>query len=573
LKLDPRILNAAHDQRAGLMITMILGALQGICIVLQALLLSQIVDAVFLHTASLSTQSTPLLILIMLSFLRFVLRLLQKVTGQRNASIVKGRLRGRLLQQLFALGPSFLANQQKGELSNTLTEGVEALEAYIRDYVPQLALAALIPITILVFVFANDLTSGIVLLLTAPLIPLFMVLIGDRAEHLTQRQWFSMSRMSALFLETLQGLPTIKLLGQAHNHTLRLASLSEQYRKTTLEVMRVAFLSALVLEWLATLGTAVIAVEIGLRLLAGRLSFQPAFFILLLAPEFYLPLRRLGLHFHAGMSGIGAADRIFGLLDEKHQLITSAHHGLNRCSCLTVQHLTFTYPDRARPALDDISLNLEVGKLTTIIGPSGSGKSTLGACLLGFLLPESGIVSCDHQVIEQQKTIRHLIAWVPQTPRLFHGSIEANLRVANQRASYDQLQTAAQSAQILDFILSLPQGFKTLIGEQGFRLSAGQVQRLALARALLKPAPILILDEATAHLDSITEKAIFDHLVTRRQNQALLVLTHRLGITTIADEILLVVAGKVLERGSHQELLGHNGYYRSWINSVGRFVT
>jgi ATP-binding cassette subfamily C protein CydD len=379
--------------------------------------------------------------------------------------------------------------------------------------------------------------------------------------------------MSALFLETLQGLPTIKLLGQTHNQTLRLASLSEQYRKATLEVMRVAFLSALVLEWLATLGTAVIAVEIGLRLLAGRLSFQPAFFILLLAPEFYLPLRRLGLHFHAGMSGIGAADRLFGLLDEKHPLITSAHHEHNRCTCVEVRHLTFTYPDRVRPALEDISLSLEVGKLTTLLGPSGSGKSTLAACLLGFLSPESGVVSCDHQVIEQQKTLRHLIAWVPQMPRLFHGTIEANLRVANQSASFDQLKGVAQSAQILDFILSLPQGFNTLIGEQGFRLSAGQVQRLALARALLKPAPILILDEATAHLDSITEKAIFDHLKVRRQNQALLVLTHRLGITALADEILLLVDGKMLERGSHQELLGRNGIYRSWINSLGGSTT
>jgi ATP-binding cassette subfamily C protein CydD len=570
LNLDQRIFKAARDQRASLLVAIVLGSLQGVCVVLQALLLSEIVNAVFLQGTSLSDQNARLIALTLLTSVRFILRLLQRVAGQRTATVFKHHLRERLIQELFVRGPSFLTSERKGEISNTLTEGVEALEAYLRDYIPQLALAALIPITILIFVFTNDPTSGIVLLLTAPLIPLFMVLIGDRAEDLTRHQWFSLSRMSALFLETLQGLPTIKLLGQTHTHSLRLASLSERYRKATLEVLRVAFLSALVLEWLATLSTAVIAVEIGLRLLAGRLSFQPAFFILLLAPEFYLPLRRLGLHFHAGMSGIGAAQRIFSILNEESGRSKPASLLPPSCSRLDIQHLTFTYPDRTRPVLQDISIRLEVGRLTTLIGPSGSGKSTLAACLLGFLTPTSGVVSCDHRVVEQPENLRHLIAWVPQTPRLFHGTINHNLRLANQNASADQLHEATRTAQVLDFILSLPQGFNTLLGEQGFRLSAGQAQRIALARALLKSAPILLLDEATSHLDSITEKTIFDHLISRRQEQAVLILTHRLGIAPLADETLMLVDGRVLERGTHQELLKHNGPYHNWIDSAGR---
>jgi ATP-binding cassette subfamily C protein CydD len=400
-----------------------------------------------------------------------------------------------------------------------------------------------------------------------------MVLIGDTADRMTKRQWLTLSRMSALFLETLRGLTTIILFGQAQQHTRRLAALSERYRRVTLEVLRVAFLSALVLEWLATISTAVIAVEIGLRLLSGRLDFQPAFFILLLAPEFYLPLRRLGIHFHAGMSGVAAAERIFTILAMSAPQDQVDETPMPPCGHIELDKVTYTYPDRLEPAIGDVSLHLSKGKLTALVGPSGSGKSTVANCLLGFLAPQSGKIICNGKPLKaiDAHTLRDQIAWVPQSPTLFYGTVEQNLRVACPGATTTQLKQAAASAEALEFIQALPEGFKTPIGGDGFRLSAGQIQRLSLARALLKDASILLLDEVTAHLDPLTETAILDQLLALRQDYTILILTHRLALAPAADEIVLLVNGRVIEHGSHQQLRNYGGAYQKLLESVVEF--
>jgi ATP-binding cassette subfamily C protein CydD len=573
LKLDRRILAAARDERLGFLSTIFLGSLQGVCIVLQANLLSMIVNDVFLENASLSQQRSRLFGLIAFSVLRFLLSISRQTNAQRSASKVKQALRRRLLKHLFLLGPSFITGERKGELANTLTEGIEALETYLRDYLPQLALSALIPGTILVFVLCNDVTSAIVLLVTAPLIPFFMVLIGDTADRMTRRQWLTLSRMSALFLETLRGLTTIKLFGQAQQHTRHLVALSERYRRVTLEVLRVAFLSALVMEWLATISTAVIAVEIGLRLLSGRLTFQPAFFILLLAPEFYLPLRRLGIHFHAGMSGVASAERIFTILAMPAPQKRMENPATPPCWHIELEKLTCTYPERHQPAIHDVSFHFSKGKLTALVGPSGSGKSTVAHCLLGFLTPQSGKIICNGTPIQttEAHALRDQIAWVPQAPTLLNGTVEQNLRVACPDASMAQLTQAAATAEALGFIEALPEGLKTPIGSDGFRLSAGQIQRLALARALLKDASILLLDEVTAHLDTTTESIIFNRLLSLRQDYAILILTHRLALAPAADEIVLLINGEVAEHGSHHHLRKNSGAYQRLLESVGEF--
>jgi ATP-binding cassette subfamily C protein CydD len=573
VKLDRRILTAARDERLGFLFTILLGSLQGVCIVLQAGLLSLIVNDVFLEGASLSQQRSRLYGLIALSILRFILSVSRQTNAQRSASKVKQALRGRLLEHLFLLGPAFITGERKGELANTLTEGLEALETYLQDYLPQLALSALIPGTILIFVLYNDFTSAIVLLVTAPLIPFFMVLIGDTADRMTKRQWLTLSRMSALFLETLRGLTTIKLFGQAHQHTRRLAALSERYRRVTLEVLRVAFLSALVLEWLATISTAVIAVEIGLRLLSGRLDFQPAFFILLLAPEFYLPLRRLGIHFHAGMSGVAAAERVFTVLAMPTSQKQVGYSPMPPLGHIELDKLTYTYPDRLQPAIRDVSLHLSKGKVTALVGQSGSGKSTVANCMLGFLAPQSGKIICNGKPLQatETHTLRDQIAWVPQAPTLFYGTVEQNLRVACPAATMAQLTQAAAAAEALEFIRALPEGFNTPIGGDGFRLSAGQIQRLSLARALLKDASVLLLDEVTAHLDTLTEAAIIDRLLALRQDYTILILTHRLALAPAADEIVLLANGEVMERGPHHQLKTNGGAYQKLLEAVMEF--
>ncbi len=315
MHLDQRLLRLAGENRLALALTVGLGFLAGLFTIAQAGALSRIVNRVFMEHQSLQQVNHLLLVLLAVLLLRALLVWGSELAANRVAERVKNGLRGRLLQHILALGPAYTSGEQTGELTSALVERVDALEAYFSQYLPGLALAALVPLTILVVVFPLDLLSGVVFLLTAPLIPLFMVLIGNLAQSLTQRQWQTLSRLSAYFLDVLQGLTALKMLGRSQAQVEKIARLSDQFRQKTMDVLRVTFLSALVLEMVATLSTAVVAVEIGLRLLYGKLSFEQAFFVLLLAPEFYLPLRTLGARFHSGMSGVEASRRIFQILD------------------------------------------------------------------------------------------------------------------------------------------------------------------------------------------------------------------------------------------------------------------
>jgi ATP-binding cassette subfamily C protein CydD len=313
--IDPRLLQQAKSSRTALGLTIALGFVGGIFTVLQAWMLSRVIDGVFLGGADLRA-SVPLLGLLLLLFLLKAGSLWgSQIAAKQVALNIKTSLREKIYAHLQKLGPLYVRGERTGELVHTVTEGIEALDAYFSEYLPQLVLAALVPLTFLFFVFPLDRLSGLVLLLTAPLIPVFMVLIGDRADALTQRQWRTLSRMSAHFLDVLQGLTTLKLLGRSRAQIEVIRQVSERFRERTMGVLRVAFLSALVLELVATLSTAVVAVEIGLRLLYGRMAFEQALFVLLLAPEFYLPLRLLGTRFHAGINGVTAATRIFEVLD------------------------------------------------------------------------------------------------------------------------------------------------------------------------------------------------------------------------------------------------------------------
>ena len=307
---DARLLTFARKERLGLALTIAPGALGGALTVLQASALSRTVSGVFLDGLKLADVRPLLLALVALAVARAVALWAGEVAASRVAVRVKSDLRARLAAHLLALGPAYVRGERTGELANTAVEGIEALDAYFSQYLPQLSLAVIVPAAFLVCVFPLDPLSGLVLLLTAPLIPLFMILIGSLADGLTQRQWTALSRMSAHFLDVLQGLTTLKLFNRSREQIRVIAEISDRHRDATLSVLRVAFLSALVLEMVGTLSTAVVAVEIGLRLLYGRLAFEQAFFVLILAPEFYLPLRLLGTRFHAGIAGVTAARRV-----------------------------------------------------------------------------------------------------------------------------------------------------------------------------------------------------------------------------------------------------------------------
>lgn len=579
MNLDRRLVRSARAARAGLAATVGLGWLAGVVLVFQAWYLSLVVNDVFLGGASLEQVRPLFLVLLVLSLARAGLSWGSGVAANRVAGRVKTDLRGRLSAHLLALGPAYTHGERSGELTNTAVEGVEALDAYFSQYLPQLALAALVPLTILFFVLPRDLLSGLILLLTAPLIPLFMFLIGNVAEAMTRRQWKSLSRMSAHFLDVLQGLTTLKLLGRARDQIQTIDQVSDQFRQTTMGVLRVAFLSALVMEMVSTLSTAVVAVAIGVRLLYGRMPFQEAFFVLLLTPEFYMPLRQLGTRFHASMAGMAAAQRIFEVLsvkaevEDKAKVKVEAEDDLDLSLNLgiSLNNIHYAYDDGERPALKGLSFQIAPGQKVALVGPSGAGKSTVAHLLLRFIEPDQGVIRVGDVPLQHvpARTWRAQVAWVPQTLYLFHASVAENIRLARPDASLDQVVWAAEQAHAHDFIQALPQGYDTPVGERGARLSGGQAQRIALARAFLKDSPFLILDEATANLDPEDQARIQDSIERLMQGRTALIIAHRLPTVYRADQILVMSDGRVAESGTHDVLLERGELYRRLVMAYG----
>ncbi|MGE5072867.1 MAG: thiol reductant ABC exporter subunit CydD, partial [Anaerolineae bacterium] len=466
--------------------------------------------------------------------------------------------------------------ERTGDLTAAAAEGIEALDAYFSQYLPQLVVSTLVPVSILLLVFPLDPLSVIVLLLTAPLIPFFMYMIGRGAEAVTKRQYESLSRLSAHFLDSLQGLTTLKLFGQSKAQAANIARVSDQYRDTTLKVLQVTFLSAFALELLATISTAIIAVEVGLRLLYGQMQFQQALFLLILAPEFYLPLRMLGLRFHAGMAGTSAARRIFEILDTplparpRAQATPAAERPL--FETLELKDLSFTYPGEAQPTLQGISLQIRAGEHIALVGSSGAGKTTLASLLLAFMAPSSGSISVNGMPLDAlpPDQWRRRIAWVPQTPHLFHDTLAANIRLGRPDAADAQVEADARAARLDQFIDSLPDGSATVIGEAGARLSSGQAQRLALARAFLKDAPILIMDEPTSSLDAETESLLEASVRDLMRGRTVITIAHRLNTVAAADRIVVLKAGRVVEAGTHAGLLKAGGEYAATVRAQSR---
>ena len=572
-----RLVQLTTSRRLALSLTILLGWLGGLAVILQAWLLSQTIDGVFLSGKDLMAVGGLLKILLGVILLRALTFWGSERFASRLALHIKSDLRSRLVKHLAALNPGFIQDQKIGELANTAMEGVEALEAYFSQYLPQLALAAIIPVSILCLVFPLDILTGAILMLTAPLIPLFMWLIGKAAESATQRQWQSLSQLSAYLLDVIQGLTTLKMLGRSKQQEKTIQKASDRYRDVTLSVLRITFLSALALELLTTLSTAIVAVEIGLRLLYARLSFQQALFILILAPDFYLPLRLLGQRFHAGMSGVQAGKRIFEILDTPLPttpiaIITSISKPamqINLKDGIRFEQVGHSYTSRSLPSLEDVNVDIPAGKVTAVVGASGAGKSTLAALLLRFIEPDTGRILVDGKSLEDiaVEDWRRQLSWVPQIPTLFNGSLRDNLYLAKPEATEAELEAACQKADLLEFIHSLPKGFATRIGERGARLSGGQAQRLALARAYLRDAPLLILDEATASLDPTQEQRLLQSMHDLMHGRTTLLIAHRLNTVRQASQIIVLENGRVVESGSHESLSRVGGIYSALVQA------
>jgi len=584
MNLDKRLFEFIRSSQTLFYFTIFIEIIIGICVVLQARTLSNIVNQVYINGAMLNEVIVNAMTLLALIFIRAVLVWSGELSANQIAAHVKNDLRTRLFNHIQSIGPAKLVAQPEfstGELSNVITEGVEALDSYFRQYLPQIISAAIIPMVYLIFIFRVDPLSGLILLLTAPLIPIFMVLIGSRANELTKRQWRMLSRMSAYLLDVLQGITTLKIFDRSRAQIEVISVVSNRYRNTTLGILRVTFLSALVLEMVSTLSTAIVAVEIGLRLLTGQFSFEQAFFVLLLAPEFYLPLRMLGTRFHAGMAGIEAANSIFNILETKISISDSeamsegepqsvSYTKTTKFSTIQFEDVHCIFSDQ-RAGLNGITFDINYGETVALVGSSGSGKSTVTQLLLRFLEPTIGQIIIDSCPLSQIliDEWRNTISWVPQSPYLFNDTIEANIHLARPNASHDDVIQAASLAYAHNFIRKLPDSYNTIIGERGMYLSGGQAQRIALARAFLKNAPLLILDEATAHLDPELATQIQKSITHLMKGRTTLLIAHSLFTLTNADKIHVLDSGRLIESGTHKTLSHQESLYKNLISTAG----
>lgn len=566
-----RILREAVAGRVLLLAAVLLAVGGGLTVVAQAVLMADIIARAFLGGAGLGELARLLAALTLVALLRAALSYLRQVAGDAFSARVRGEIRSRVFARILALGPIYASGERTGELIATALDGVEALDPYLAHYLPQTALAALIPLAVLVAVLAQDWQAGIILLLTAGLLPYFMILLGRAAEARTKKQWGMLRALSAHFLDVVRGIRTLQLFGRSRRQVEIIRQVSERHRIATLETLRVAFLSAFALELLASLSTAVVAVSISFGLLGGTLHFAQGLAILILVPEFYLPLRGLGSDFHAGLGGAVAAERIFALLDTPSPAASSGARRLAEGAPLEIRFggVSCTYPGARKSALAGLDLSWRQGESLAIVGPSGAGKSTLLRLLLRFLEPEAGDIMVDGVPLKELDLAwwRQKIAYVPQEPTLFPGTIAENIRLRRPDATMVEVEEAARIARAHDFITALPQSYGTLLGEGGFGLSGGERQRIALSRALLSRAPLLVLDEPTASLDAESDAEVSAAVAEVARGHRALIVAHRLSTAERASRIAVLAAGSVAEEGTPEELRRHGAIYRSLIRS------
>lgn len=535
--IDPRLLRYARATRLFLVAVVALGAVGAALVIAQAMLIAEVVVGVFQHGMAIAELRTPLLLLVAVAVGRGLVSWLTELAAHRASAAVKSELRGRLLERATVLGPGWLSGQRTGSLVALATRGVDALDDYFSRYLPQLGLAVVVPVAVLARIVTEDWVSAAIIVGTLPLIPVFMVLIGWATQSRMDRQWRLLSRLSGHFLDVVAGLPTLKVFGRAKAQAESIRRITGEYRQATMRTLRIAFISSFALELLATLSVALVAVTIGMRLVHGEMDLYIGLVILVLAPEAYLPLRQVGAQYHAAAEGLAAAEEIFEVLETPAPAsgtVEVTEGGL------AFEGVTVRYPGRSADAVSDVSFTVEPGETVALVGPSGAGKSTLLNTLLGFVRPTEGRVLTGGSDLAEAdlEQWRSRIAWVPQRPHLYAGTIAENIRLARPDADDVTLRRALADAGALEFVDALPAGADTVLGEDGTGLSAGQRQRLALARAFLADRPVLLLDEPTAALDGETEAEVVAAVRRLAAGRTVLLVVHRPALLAVADRVV-----------------------------------
>ena len=544
--LDPRLLREAPPARRFLAASTVLALGSAAAIVAQAALLGHIVSEAFLARRGLGDLEAPLVALAAVSVARGAIGWAFETGGALAAAGTVATLRQRVLAHLVEARPAGLGELRAGEVAAAAVDGAEALEPYFAKFLPQLVLGAVVPPVLLVWIGWHDLTSALVLAVALPTIPVFGILIGRSTEQATERRRQSLAVLSAHFLDVVRGLPTLRAYRRGPAQAEAIARRTDDFRRETMATLRVAFLSAFVLELAASLGTALVAVEIGIRLANGGIPLEPALAILVLAPELFLPWRNGAVHFHASADGIAAARRLFELADlEPAVLVRASGPAPDPAAApLRLERVSAGYPGRGR-VLEELSFELAPGERVAVYGPSGAGKSTLLSLLLRFLDPESGriLVGGEDVLAAAPDAWRRRVAWVPQRPLLEPGTLADAVRLGRPHAS------DAEVASVLDAVgLRLGAGLR--VGPGGVALSAGEVRRVALARGILRGAPLLLLDEPTANLDAASRSGVLAALAAVPRTTSVVLATHHPAALTVVDRACELRNGRLVPLGA-----------------------
>ena len=544
--LDPRLIHRTRSARPLLILDAGLGVATGLAILAQGTLLALIVARAFAGRPLGSL--VPDLALLALAFvIRGWLAWGMEVAGRRGAWSVLSELRLALVEKRLRADPLATDGADAAEIAAVAVQGVEALEGYFARYLPQVILAGIVPLLVVAWVAVVDLEAALIMFLTLPLVPVFMWLIGAYTEERTRERWQALRRLSTHFLDVVRGLPTLRAFGRAAAQAATIGEVSERYRRATMETLRVSFLSGSVLELAATLGVGLVAVNAGVRLADGGLGRQAGLTVLVLAPELYLPLRRLGAEYHASADGLAIAERAFALLDAPAAAAPGgARHAPSPARApVRLQRVSFSYPARPARVLDGLDLELAPGETVALVGESGAGKSTVAGLILGLLAPTAGRVSIGDVDLRDcdRETWRRSVAWVPQHPMLFRATVADNIRLGDPAASEPQIRAAAALAGADEFIRSLPQGYGTPVGDGERGLSPGQRRRIGLARAFLADAPLIILDEPTADLDPASVATVTRAVRRLGRGRTVLLIAHRPELVAEADRVVRLVQG------------------------------